>query len=118
MKIIRSLVCDLTEKSVGDTTALAGLLGPVEGFKTFMGDSSYDSASVYQQIIVKQPDADIVIPPTKNAVPNASDHGIRNQHVDIINEQGRMTWQQKAQYRLWALVELVMLRYKTILTRS
>jgi hypothetical protein len=29
-----------------------------------------------------------------------------------------MTWQQKAQYGLWALVELAMLRYKTILTRS
>jgi hypothetical protein len=55
-----------------------------------------------------------VIPPPKNAVPHASDHGIRNQHVDVINEQGWMAWRQKTQYGLRALVELAMLSYKTI----
>lgn len=56
-----------------------------------------------------------MIPPPKNAVPNASDHDIRNQHVDVINEQGWIAWQQKTRYGFRALVELAMLRYKTII---
>jgi hypothetical protein len=34
------LASDLAEKSVGDTTALAGLLSQAEGFKTFMVDGA------------------------------------------------------------------------------
>jgi hypothetical protein len=109
------LASDLTEKSVGDTTALASLLSQIEGFKTFMGDGAYDGDTIYQQIIEKQPHADIVIPPPKNAVAKASDHDIRNQHVDVINERGRMAWQKETGYGLRALVELAMLRYKTII---
>lgn len=88
---------------MGDTTALAGLLGQIEDFKTFMGDGAYDSDTVYQQIIEKQPDA--------------SDHDIRNQHVDAINERGRMEWQKETRYGLRALEELAMLRYKQSLVR-
>ena len=50
----------------------------------------------------------------KNAVPFfAPPYG--NQHVDVINNQGRMTWQKQTHYGLRALVELAMLRYKTII---
>jgi hypothetical protein len=109
------LTSDLTENSVGDTTALAGLLNQIEDVKTFMGDGAYDGDTIYQQIIEKQPHADIVIPPPKNAVANASEHDIRNQHVDVINERGRMAWQKETGYGLRALVELAMLRYKTLI---
>lgn len=34
------LASDLAEKSVGDTTALAGLLSQAEGFKTYMVDDA------------------------------------------------------------------------------
>lgn len=80
-----------------------------------MADGAYDGDSVYTQILQKQPNANIVIPPTKNAVPNASDQPIRNQHVDAINDQGRMAWQKQTNYGLRALAELAMLRYKTII---
>ena len=86
-----------------------------KGFRTFMADGSYDSDTVYKQIFQKQPDANIVISPSENALPNASDHAIRNQHVDIINEKDRMAWQKEMRYLLRALVELAMLRYKTII---
>jgi len=109
------IASDLTEKSVGDTSALDGLLDQVDAFDNFMADGAYDGDPVYAQILQKQPNANIVIPPPKNAVPNASDQPIRNQHVDAINNQGRMAWQKQTNYGLRALVELAMLRYKTII---
>ena len=81
---------DLTEKSVGDTSALDGLLDQVDAFDTFMADGAYDGDPVYAQILQRQPNANIVIPPPKNAVPNACAQTIRNQHVDAINNQGRI----------------------------
>ncbi len=40
---------------------------------------------------------------------------MRNQHVDAINNHGRIAWQKQTNYGLRALVELAMLRYKTII---
>ncbi len=106
---------DLTEKSVGDISALGVLLDQVDAFDTFMGDGAYDGDPVYAQILQRQPNAEIVIPPPKNAVANTSTQPIRNQHVHIINNHGRMAWQKQTSYGLRALVELAMLRYKTII---
>ncbi len=106
---------DLTEKTVGDTSALGLLLDQVDAFDTFMADGAYDGDPVYTQILERQPNANIVIPPPKNAVANASAHPMRNQHVDVINNHGRMAWQKQTNYGLRALVELAMLRYKTII---
>ena len=80
-----------------------------------MAIGAYDGDPVYTQILHQQPNANIVIPPPKNAVPNASTQPLRNQHVDAINNQGRMAWQKQTHYGLRALVELAMLRYKTII---
>ncbi len=109
------IASDLTEKSVGDTSALDVLLNQVDAFDTFMADRAYDGDPGYAQIRPQQPNAEIVIPPPKNAVPNASVQPIRNQHVDAINNHGRMAWQKQNNYGLRALVELAMLRYKTII---
>ncbi len=106
------IASDLTEKSVADTSALDVLLDQVDAFDTFMADGAYDGDPVYTQILQQQPNTNIVIPPPKNAVPNASDQPIRNQYVDAINNQGRMAWQKQTNYGLRALVELAMLRYK------
>lgn len=106
---------DLTGKEVGDLSALPGLLDQVESFEVFMADGAYDSDKVYQQIKEKQATAKIVIPPPKNALPGSSQHPVRNEAVDTIKHQGRMTWQRLTGYGLRALVELAMLRYKTII---
>ena len=106
---------ELTEKSVGDTTALDTLLDQAGSFDTFIADGAYDGDPVYEKILQEQPDAQIVIPPPKNADPKASAQPIRNQHVEVINKQGRMAWQKQTHYGRRALVELAMLRYKTII---
>ena len=80
-----------------------------------MADGAYNSDPVYTQILQQQPNANIVIPPPKNAVPNANAQPTRNQHVDAINNHGRMAWQKQTNYGLRVLVELAMLRYKTII---
>ena len=78
-----------------------------------MADGAYDGDPVYAQILERKPNANIIIPPPKNAVANAQP--IRNQHIDAINSQGRMAWHKQTNYGLRALVELAMLRYKTII---
>ena len=109
------IASDLTVKEVGDTTALQSLLDQVDGFEVFMADGAYDSDKVYQQIKQKQGAAQIVIPPPKNAVPGSSAHSARNDAVESINRLGRLGWQGESDYGLRALVELAMLRYKTII---
>ncbi len=109
------IASDLTTKSVGDRTALPGLFKQLEEFKTFIADGAYDGDDIYAQVLEKQPLANIVIPPPKNAVPNASKQPLRNQHVDTINKRGRIEWQRQTHYGLRYLVELAILRYKTII---
>ena len=109
------IACELTETSVGDPSALPAMLAQVEDFEVFIGDGAYDGNQVYQHILNNCPDARIVIPPPKNAVAGNSDHEQRNNHTDVIKKHGRMAWQKKMNYGLRALVELAMLRYKTII---
>ncbi len=80
----------LTKKEVGDPTVLPELLDQIDEFEIIMAEGAYDSQKVYAQVLQKQPETNIVIPPPKNAVKNASEHAMRNQHVDTINERGRM----------------------------
>ena len=109
------VACDLTDNSVGDSRALDSMLSQVDDFETFMGDGAYDGSPTYKKILEKSPDANIVIPPPKNAVAQSSDYEQRNQHTAIIQDMGRMAWQKIMNYGLRAYVELAMLRYKTII---
>ena len=61
-------------------------------------DGAYDSFDVYEQLSDKFPDAEIVIPPDKNAVINDANHVIRNHNLEQIIEHGRMHWQKLTQY--------------------
>jgi hypothetical protein len=62
-------------------------------------------------VLDQQPDAQMVIPPQKNAV--CSDAG-DTQRDQAIEQHGRIAWQQKSGYGLRNLVELAMQRYKRI----
>jgi len=109
------IACDLTDKSVGDTTALDNLFDQIEEFDTFMGDGAYDGDSVYKKILDKSTNAIIAVPPPKNAVEKSSAFDQRNSHTDFIAKHGRMAWQRSTDYGLRAYAELAMLRYKTII---
>jgi len=109
------IASDLTENSIGDVTAADELLNQIESFETLIGDGAYDADGIYKKALAINPEASIIIPPPKNAVEGASNHAQRNSHTSFIKEHGRMNWQKYLNYGLRSLVELAMLRYKTII---
>jgi hypothetical protein len=83
------LACELTTPEIGDPTSVPNLLAQISTpFDIFMGDVS-------QAVLDKQPDAQVVIPPYKTAVVSSTGNTQRDQHIQIITQQGRIAWQQK-----------------------
>ena len=109
------LACELTTPEVGDTTATADLLAQITTpFDTFIGDGAYDGEPVSQAVLAHQPDAKVVIPPHKTAIPSLTGDSQRDRHIAAIAEQGRITRQRETGYNLRSYVELAMQRYKRI----
>jgi len=79
-----------------------------------MGDGAYDGEPVSQAVLNKQPNAQVVVPPHKNAVCSDAGDTQRDQPIQTIAEQGRIAWQRKTGYNLRSYVELAMQRYKRI----
>ncbi|HEY5138951.1 MAG TPA: transposase, partial [Methylococcales bacterium] len=109
------LACELTTPDVGDPTAVPDLLAQIDTpFGTFIGDGAYDGKPVSRAVLDQQPDAQVVIPPHKNAVCSDAGDTQRDQHIQAIEQHGRIALQQKTGYGLRNLVELAMQRYKRI----
>jgi hypothetical protein len=109
------LACELTTPEVGDSTATADLLAQITTpFDAFIGDGAYDGEPVAAAVLSKQPQAKIIIPPHKTAVESSTSDTQRDQHIKVIAERGRMTWQRETGYNLRSYVELAMQRYKRI----
>ena len=109
------VACELTDNSVGDSSAIEGLLNQVDDFDIFMGDGAYDGDPTYKKILDKNSQATVVIPPRKNAVEESSDYEQRNVHTAAIKNLGRMAWQKLMNYGIRAHSEFEMLRYKIII---
>ena len=109
------VACELTDKSVGDTSAVDKLLNQMDSVDTFIADGAYDAESVYESIQHKNADAVIVIPPPKHAVEGNSAIDQRNEHTRFIKKYGRRAWQKMTGYGIRAYAERAMLRYKTII---
>jgi hypothetical protein len=87
------LACELTTPEVGDPTAVPDLLAQITTpFDTFMGDGAYDGEPVSQAVLNKQPNAQVVVPPHKNAICSDAGGTQRDQHIQTIAEQGRIAW--------------------------
>ena len=109
------LACELTTPEVGDTTAVPELLAQIEtAFETFIADGAYDGEPVSQAVLEKEPKAKVVIPPPKTAVVSTTVDTQRDQHIQTIEQQGRLAWQRETGYNLRSLVELSIQRYKRI----
>ena len=110
------LAVELTTPEVGDPTAVPDLLGQIDTpFEAFMGDGAYDGEPVCKAVLVKQPDAKVIVPPHKSAVRSPTDDTQRDEHIRAIEEHGRIAWQKKTDYGLRAHVELAIQRYKRII---
>lgn len=110
----------LTENSVSDDQALAGLLKQIEQpIVDFAADGAYDKRKVYDSLNAHSPDVNILIPPRKNA--RIWQHGNtqaerlkRDENLRSIRKHGRKPWKQKSGYHIRSLAETTMFRLKTI----
>jgi hypothetical protein len=110
----------LTENSVSDDQAVAGLLNQIE--QTILdcaADGAYDKRKVYDSLNAHSPDVTILIPPRKNA--RIWKHGNskaerlkRDENLRAIRKYGRKAWKDNSGYHVRSLAETIMFRLKTI----
>lgn len=106
----------LTDRFASDEGTVDDLIEQVTTSANHVSlDGAYDSNDVYILLKNKFPNAQIVIPPDKNAIIHDKNHGIRNQHLREIQAHGRMNWQKENQYGRRNISELSIQRRKRIL---
>ena len=109
----------LTSHDVDDGSQVARLLDEVKcPVASFTGDGAFDRDDVYDEIVMRHPDAAIIVPPRSNAVPSnaaATAPTQRDKHLRLIAKHGRMNWQKVSGYNDRALVEADIGRYKRVI---
>jgi transposase len=109
---------ELTPDDVGDITALPDLLDQVEEpVNSVTADGAYDAAPVYDAILNRHPEAEVIIPPRSTAVMSGTGTSQRDGHLETIGQHGRMGWQRRSGYGQRSLVEAAMYRYKSLIGR-
>jgi hypothetical protein len=110
----------LTENSVSDDAVVQEMLAQIEeSLLSCAGDGAYDKRKVYDALHDHSPDADILIPPRKNA--HIWQHGNskeerhkRDENLRYIRKHGRKQWKEDSGYHIRSLAETIMCRLKTI----
>jgi hypothetical protein len=70
---------------------------------------------VYATVAERHPEAAVVVPPRKDAVPSetaATAPTQRDRHLELIAERGRIGWQKATGYNVRAKAEAAVSRYK------
>ena len=115
------LASELTTAEDGDASQVGPLLDQISGpIASVTADGAYDGDPVYRIIAEREPAATVVIPPRSTAVPsnNAETAATeRDQHLQLIQEHGRLGWQKAVNYGRRSLGEVAMMRYKTLIGR-
>ncbi|KZK81487.1 Transposase DDE domain protein [Pseudovibrio sp. W64] len=111
--------CELTKDTVGDPTALSGLLDQIKDpVATFRGDGAYDGEPCRQELARRFEGVEVIIPPPKTAVPSlqaATAPTARDRDILTIKANGRMSWQKQTGYGQRARGETLMGRYKQVI---
>jgi hypothetical protein len=109
----------LTTNDVDDASQVGVLLDQVNGpVASFTADGAYDQDGVYGEVFSRHPQASVIVPPRSSAVPSETAQTaptMRDRHLQIIAERGRMTWQKAAGYNWRALVEADISRFKRVI---
>lgn len=109
---------ELTADDIGDVTAVPDLLYQIEDdLSSMTGDGAYDGQSVYDAVAARHPGAAVIIPPRSTAVVSETAATQRDQHLAVIAERGRISWQRSSGYSRRSLAETAIYRYKTIIGR-
>jgi len=109
----------LTTSYVDDASQVGVLLDQVDGpVASFAADGAYDQDGVHGAVTARHPEASVIVPPPSSAVPSdtaATAPTMRDRHLQIIAERGRMAWQRASGYHWHALVEADISRFKRVI---
>jgi hypothetical protein len=110
---------ELTASDADDGSRVGPLLDQVGGaVASFTGDGAYDREDVYGAVAERHPEAAVVVPPRRGAVPSEAAETAptqRDRHLQLIAEHGRMGWQKASGYNRRALAESAVSRYKRVI---
>ena len=109
----------LTTNDVDDASQVGTLLDQVDRpVASFTADGAYDQDGVYGQVAARHPEAPVIVPPRSSEVPSNTAQTaptMRDHHLQIIEDRGRMAWQKVAGYNWRALVEADISRFKRVI---
>jgi DDE family transposase len=109
----------LTTQDADDASRVGPLLDQVDGpIASLTGDGAYDREDVYGAVAERHPEAAVIVPPRRDAVPSGTAETAptqRDQHLRSIAERGRLGWQEASGYNRRALAEAAMSRYKRVI---
>ena len=109
----------LTTNDIDDASQVGALLDEVSGpVASFIADGAYDRDGVYGQVAARHREACVIVPPRSSAVPSATADTaptMRDHHLHVIAERGRMAWQKASGYHWRALVEADISRFKRVM---
>ena len=109
----------LTGNETDDGSQVGPLLDQVTGpVASFTGDGAYDRDDVHGAVAERHPEAAVVVPPRRDAVPSKAaetEPTQRDRHLRSIAERGRMGWQKASGYNRRALAETAIGRYKRVI---
>jgi Transposase DDE domain len=110
---------ELTGSEADDGSQVGPLLDQVpDPVASFTGDGAYDRGGVYRAVAKRHPEAAVIVPPRRDAVPSAAAATAptqRDRHLRSIAEHGRMGWQKASGYNRRALAEAAISRYKRVI---
>jgi hypothetical protein len=110
---------ELTGHETDDGSRVGPLLDQVDGaVASITGDGAYDRADVYGAVAERHPEAAVIVPPRRDAVPSGTAETAptrRDLHLRLIAERGRLGWQKASGYNRRALAETAMSRYKRVI---
>ena len=109
---------ELTGHETDDGSRVGPLLDQVTGpVASLTGDGAYDREDVYGAVAERHPEAAVVVPPRRDAVPSAAQTAPtqRDRHLRSIAEHGRIGWQKASGDNRRALAEAAISRYKKVI---
>ncbi len=110
---------EVTKKEIDDGAVVDAPLDQIsDPIASFTADGDYDQDRVSQAVAEHHPDAAIIVPPRAGAVVSASAESaptLRDRHLQMTAERGRMAWQKASGYNLRAKVETSIGRYKRVI---
>ncbi len=115
----RIAAATVTRSDVDDASQVTALLDQVDGpVASFTADGAYDQDGVYREFAARHPGAAVILPPRSSAVLSDTAQTaptMRDRHLQIIAERGRMAWQKASGYNWRALVEADISRFKRVI---